>query len=149
MAMYLLLAFQPASSCPCWSIPSIIFLTQLPWGLDDTFWLWAVWNLAQKLQEIRQNSGEARELVDSATPRDIKIFWDIVGFLVTWKTKDSVTHQWCAQCTNPSQTPGWCHAHHRPTKRKKIDEVNTAHILPEGLQWSWTKSASSEVPSCR
>ena len=34
-------------------------------------------------------------------------------------------------------------AHHRPTKRKKVDEVNEAHILPEGLQRSRTKSAKA------
>jgi hypothetical protein len=33
--------------------------------------------------------------------------------------------------------------HHRPTKRKKVDEVNTAHILPEGIQRSRTRSAKA------
>ena len=32
------------------------------------------------------------------------------------------------------------HSHRRPTKRKKIDEVNAADILPDGLQRSHTKS---------
>ena len=29
---------------PRWSIPSTIFLAWLPWELDDSFWLWTVWN---------------------------------------------------------------------------------------------------------
>ena len=33
--------------------------------------------------------------------------------------------------------------HRRPTKRKKVNEVNSAHILPEGLQRSRTKSAKA------
>ena len=37
--------------------------------------------------------------------------------------------------------PDGIHAHHRPTKRKKVNEVNAAHILPEGHQRSRTKSA--------
>jgi hypothetical protein len=39
--------------------------------------------------------------------------------------------------------PDDIHAHHRPTKRKKVNEVNAAHILPEGLQRSRTKSAKA------
>jgi hypothetical protein len=39
--------------------------------------------------------------------------------------------------------PDGIYAHHRPTKRKKVDEVNAAHILPEGLQRSRTKSAKA------
>ena len=35
------------------------------------------------------------------------------------------------------------HSHQRPTKRKKIDEVDATHILPEGLQRSRTKSAKA------
>jgi hypothetical protein len=35
------------------------------------------------------------------------------------------------------------HAHRRPTKRKKVEEVNAAHILPEGLQRIRTKSAKA------
>jgi hypothetical protein len=39
--------------------------------------------------------------------------------------------------------PDGIHAHNRPTKRKKVDEVNAAHILPEGLQRTRTKSAKA------
>ncbi|KIJ93662.1 hypothetical protein K443DRAFT_134976 [Laccaria amethystina LaAM-08-1] len=39
----------------------------------------------------------------------------------------------------PNNTP----AHRRPTKRKKANEVNEAHILPEGLQRSRTMSAKA------
>ena len=39
--------------------------------------------------------------------------------------------------------PDGIHAHRRPTKRKKYDEVNATHILPEGLQRSRTKSAKA------
>jgi hypothetical protein len=41
--------------------------------------------------------------------------------------------------------PDGIHAHtgNRPTKRKKVDEVNAAHILPEGLQRSRTKSVKA------
>ena len=33
--------------------------------------------------------------------------------------------------------------HNRPTKRKKVDEVNAVHILPEGLRRNRTKSAKA------
>ena len=36
--------------------------------------------------------------------------------------------------TFPDLEPDGIHAHHRPTKHKKFDEVNTADILPDGLQ---------------
>jgi hypothetical protein len=46
--------------------------------------------------------------------------------------------------TGPTlQEPDGLHAHNRPTKRKKVNEVNAAHILPEGLQRSRTKSAKA------
>ena len=39
--------------------------------------------------------------------------------------------------------PDGIHAHRRRTKRRKVDEVDAAHILPEGLQRSRTKSAKA------
>lgn len=41
--------------------------------------------------------------------------------------------------------PDGIHAHCRPIKRKKVDEVNAAHILPEGLQRSRKKSAKASA----
>lgn len=43
----------------------------------------------------------------------------------------------------PVSEPDDVHAHHQPTKRKKVAEVNAAHILPEGLQRIRTKSAKA------
>ena len=49
----------------------------------------------------------------------------------------------CALSAPTLPEPDGIHARRWPTKRRKVDEVNTAHILPEGLQRSRTKSAKA------
>ena len=81
MAMCLLhKAFQPALADQ--SHPIFFSLDRHEdWTTRSGYELYETW--LKNSKEIRQDSGEAQEVVDPATPRDIKKFRDIVGFLVT------------------------------------------------------------------